>query len=182
MIDTENDKDTENDYESNNILRIFINILVWFSGFNILKVIFESNSLSINKKNHINIKCSLLDKTLHYVKTEIFSIKLWRNLPNYIQWLYFLQTIKMKYNFSDIIYHVHGYWKWFAEINDSAPLHMSQQGREYMHEYMHTYILTYYYKARFIIPYKFSDYIQNNSRDLCNWLYYMNFIVCFYFS
>ena len=34
---------TENDFESNNILRIFINILDWFSGFNVLKVIFKSN-------------------------------------------------------------------------------------------------------------------------------------------
>ena len=30
--------------------------------------------------------------------------------------------MKMKYNFSEIIYHVLGYWKWFAEINDSTPL------------------------------------------------------------
>ena len=31
---------------------------------------------------------------------------------------------KMKYNFSEIFYQVHGYWKWFAEINDSTPLLM----------------------------------------------------------
>ena len=31
----------------------------------------------------------------------------------------------MKYNFSEIIYHVLGYWKWFAEINDSTLLLMS---------------------------------------------------------
>ena len=30
--------------------------------------------------------------------------------------------MKMKYNFSEIIYHVIGYWKWFAEINASIPL------------------------------------------------------------
>ena len=36
--------------------------------------------------------------------------------------LYFLQTKKMKYNFSGIICHIHGYWKLFAEINDSTPL------------------------------------------------------------
>ena len=30
--------------------------------------------------------------------------------------------MKIKYNFSEIIYHVHGNWKWFAEINDSNPL------------------------------------------------------------
>ena len=48
-----------------------------FSGFSILKVIFKSNSLPINKKiNHINIKRSLFNKILHFVKTEIFSIKL----------------------------------------------------------------------------------------------------------
>ena len=28
----------------------------------------------------------------------------------------------MKYNFSEIIFHVHGYRKCFAEINDSTPL------------------------------------------------------------
>ena len=64
----------------------FINFFFWitrmiFSWYwNILKVIFKLNSLSINKKNHINIKCSLLNKTLHFFKTEIFSIKLWRKL------------------------------------------------------------------------------------------------------
>ena len=28
----------------------------------------------------------------------------------------------MKYNFSEITYHVLGYWNWFAQINDSTPL------------------------------------------------------------
>ena len=50
----------------------------WFSEFNILKVILKSNSLSINKKNNTHIKCSLLNKALHFVKTEIFSLKLSR--------------------------------------------------------------------------------------------------------
>ena len=105
--------DTEIAFENNKILRIFINIL--FSGFNILKVIFKSNSVSINKKNHINIKCSLLNKTLHSVKSEIFSIKE-ENLPNSIQLLSFLHTIKVKYNYSEITYRVLGYWNWFAEL------------------------------------------------------------------
>ena len=35
---------------------------------------------AINKKNHIDIKCSLLNKTLHFVTTGIFSIKLLRQL------------------------------------------------------------------------------------------------------
>ena len=48
------------------------------SEFNALKIILKSNSLSINKKNHINIKCSLLNKKLHFVKTEIFSNKIVR--------------------------------------------------------------------------------------------------------
>ena len=39
--------------------------------------------MSINKKNHIDIKCSLLKKTLHSVKSEIFSIKLWRKLTKF---------------------------------------------------------------------------------------------------
>ena len=42
---TENDMDTENDFEK-------------------------------KQQNQFNIKCSLLNKTLHFVKTEIFSIKL----------------------------------------------------------------------------------------------------------
>ena len=46
--------------------------------------IFKSNSVSINKKNHINIKCSLLNKTLHSEKSEIFSINCEENLPNSI--------------------------------------------------------------------------------------------------
>ena len=51
--------------------------------FNILKVIFKSNSVSINKKNHIHIKYSLLNKTLHSVKSGIFSIQLWRKLTKF---------------------------------------------------------------------------------------------------
>ena len=35
--------------------------------------------------------------------------------------------MKMKYNFSGIIYHVLGYWIWFAEINDSTPLLREQE-------------------------------------------------------
>jgi len=65
----------ENDFENNNILRILL-IYMMISAFNALKIILKSNSLSINKKNHINIKCSLLNKKLHFVKTEIFSKKL----------------------------------------------------------------------------------------------------------
>ena len=39
---------------------------IWhFYPFDIIKVIFKSNSVSINKKNRIDIKCSLLKKTLH---------------------------------------------------------------------------------------------------------------------
>ena len=45
--------------------------------------------MSINKKNHMNIKCSLLNKTLHLVKTDIFFIKLWRKLTK----LYPMTTI-----------------------------------------------------------------------------------------
>ena len=50
-IDTENNMDTENDFENNDILRILINILddVWIYCP-------QSNSLSINKKHHIDIK------------------------------------------------------------------------------------------------------------------------------
>ena len=96
-IDTENYMDNENYFENNNIWRIFINILDDF-----LKEIFESNSLSINKKNHINIKCSLKIKHCIFFKTEILSIKF----------------LKKTYQ---IIYRVHGYWKWFAGLNDSTP-------------------------------------------------------------
>ena len=59
--------DTENDFENNKIWRIFINIL------DVFQVILESNSLSINKKNH---KCSLLNKTLYCVIDRNIKIKL----------------------------------------------------------------------------------------------------------
>ena len=75
--------DTENDFENNNILQIFINILDDFLNLIYSKVIFKSNSLSINKKNQINIKWLLLNKTLHSAMSEIFSIKLWRNLTKF---------------------------------------------------------------------------------------------------
>ena len=51
--------------------RRFSLIYLMISGFNILKVIFKSNSVSINKKNHINIKCSLLKKMLYSVRTVL---------------------------------------------------------------------------------------------------------------
>ena len=59
-------------FENNNILWIFINILD-----DSLDLI-SSSSLSINKKTHINIKCSLLNETLHFFKTKIFSIKIFQ--------------------------------------------------------------------------------------------------------
>ena len=34
--------------------------------------------------------------------------------------------MKIRYNFSEIIFHIPGYWKWFAEINDSIPLFSPQ--------------------------------------------------------
>ena len=66
LIDTENDKDTGNDYENINILRIFINILDDFLDLISSKYFFKSSSLSINKKKHINIKCSLLNKKIAF--------------------------------------------------------------------------------------------------------------------
>ena len=54
--------------------------------------------MSINKKNHINIKCSLLNKTMHSVKSEIFSIKkLWRKLTKF-----YPMTIISSYHKSEI--------------------------------------------------------------------------------
>ena len=112
--------DTENDFENNNILRIFINIL---DGF--LDLI--SSKYCFNQIQCQSIRQIILILNVHYwikrcilSSQVIFSIKMCRNLPNYIQWLIFLQTMNMKYNFSEIIYHVLRYWKWFAEINDSA--------------------------------------------------------------
>ena len=64
--------DTEKYFENNNIWRIFINILDDFLDLISSQVILKSNSLSINKKNHINIKCSLLNKALNFVKTEMY--------------------------------------------------------------------------------------------------------------
>ena len=61
--------DTENDYESNNI-------------FNLIS---KSNSLSINEKNHINIKCSLLNKTCTLLRQKYSPYNCEGNLPNNIQ-------------------------------------------------------------------------------------------------
>ena len=77
--------------------------LIYLMIFNILKFIFKSNSLSI--KNHFKIKCSVLYKTLH------FFCKLY---PMTI----ISSDHKNKYNLSEIIYRVHGYWKLFAEIKN----------------------------------------------------------------
>ena len=74
--------DTENDCENTTFCGFSL-IFLMISGFNILKVIFKSNSLSINKKNYSNIKYSSLNKTFHFVKTEIFSVKLWRKLTKF---------------------------------------------------------------------------------------------------
>ena len=81
------------------ILKTILKITT-FSGFSLIYLMifwiqyplsnFKSNSVSINKKNHIYIKFSLLNKTLHSVKSEIFSIKLWRK-----------PIISNDYNFSD---------------------------------------------------------------------------------
>ena len=99
-------------------------LIFWMiSWFNILKVIFKSNSLSVNKKNQINIKCSLLNKTLHFVKTEKFSIKLWIKLTKFYQMTIISSGHKNEIQFfRNHLPCVHGYWKWFAEINDSTPL------------------------------------------------------------
>ena len=57
-------------------------IFLTFSGFNLLEVIFNSNSLSINRKNHINIKCSLLNKTLNLDQSDRTILhKNVKNLP-----------------------------------------------------------------------------------------------------
>ena len=47
-----------------------------------------------------------------------------------------LQVIKLKYKFSEITYHVLGYWNWFAEINDSTPLYILQSTLIYMYSKM----------------------------------------------
>ena len=73
---------------------------IWYPQSN-----FKSNSLSINKKNHIYIKCSLLNKTLHSVKSEIFSIKLWKKT---------YQILCNEYNFFRP-------WKWNTIFRNDLP-------------------------------------------------------------
>ena len=49
-----------------NILRIFIDDFYWwFSGFNILKVVLKSNSMSIKKENN-NINFNLLNRSIAF--------------------------------------------------------------------------------------------------------------------
>ena len=82
MIDTVNDVDIEKDYQNNKILADFL--IFRFSGFNLLKIVFKSNSISFKKKNHINVNFNLLNKTLRDVYTKIFSIEFKVNLPRCI--------------------------------------------------------------------------------------------------
>ena len=59
----------------------------------------------------------------HCSRAALDNMTGWGVFPiSSISQLSFLQTMKMKYNFSGILYPVLGYWKWFAEINDSTPL------------------------------------------------------------
>ena len=74
--------------------------------------------MSINKKK---ILIYMLNKTLQFVKADIFAITLWRKLTKLCQMTIISSNQNMKYNFSEIIHHVHGYGKWFAAINDLSP-------------------------------------------------------------
>ena len=58
---------------------------------------------------------------MHRVMIEVFTIKFLTG-DTILKGLKLLQVIKLKYKFSEIKYHVLGYWNWFAEINDSTPL------------------------------------------------------------
>ena len=68
-------------------------LIYLFSGLNILKVFFKSNSLSINKKNHINIKYSLLNK-LHFDRNILHEVVKKTQLCTYIKWLKWLKMIR----------------------------------------------------------------------------------------
>ena len=112
----------------------------WFSGFNILKVILKSNSVSIIKKKSTNIKCSLLNITLHSVQSEIFSIKLWRKLTKF----YPMTIISSDHENEIKIFRNHlpcpRILKWFAEINDSTPLLYPS-----FPDFFHLYVCMIYY-------------------------------------
>ena len=69
----------------------------------ILKVIFKSNSLSINKKNHINIKCSLLNKTLHSIRNILHK------------------TVKKTYQVLSNDYNFFRPWKWNTILRNHLP-------------------------------------------------------------
>ena len=73
-------------------------------------------SVSINKKNYINIKRSLLNKTL-----EVRNI-LHKTVKKVSK--FYPMTIISSDHENEIQFfrnHILGYWHWFAEINDSTP-------------------------------------------------------------
>ena len=101
IINREGNRESANSLLSKNIKEIVTHGQTVYRGVLILNV-------------HYWIKRCIL--------SEIFSIKLWRKLTKFYPMTTFLQTMKMKYNFSEIIYRFLGYWKCFAELNDSTPL------------------------------------------------------------
>ena len=60
----------------NNFIRFFFICITRMISDDTENYMDTENAMSINKKNHINIKCSLLNKTMHFIMTEIFLIKL----------------------------------------------------------------------------------------------------------
>ena len=75
----------------------------------------------INKKNHINIKYSLLNKTLHSVRNILHKTvkKTYQVLSNDYN---FFRPWKWNKIFRNHLPCPRRYWKWFSEINDSTPL------------------------------------------------------------
>ena len=64
---------------------------------------------------------------MHFVKTEIYSINLWRKLTKFYLMTMISSEHKNKIQFFKIIFHDHGYGKWFAEISDK-PVEQVKRG------------------------------------------------------
>ena len=58
--------DTENDFENNYILRIYIYVFDDFLDFLSSKQIFKSNSVSINKKNLIRYQMFIIEENVAF--------------------------------------------------------------------------------------------------------------------
>ena len=80
-------------------------------------------SMSIKKEKSYLHNVYLVNKHCLLFRQKFFiKFKLWKKNSTLYPTIKISSDKKIKYNFLEIIYHVHGYGKWLAEINGLSPL------------------------------------------------------------